>query len=403
MAAARRIKELDMNSSFCRSNQSAKTIVLVTVTVVCAMAVVDRAFAEDARVPFTRMVIDANPPDRPWYKMVGDLDGDGDLDVIVGGAKGPLVWYAYPSWQRAQIAEGGWDGVKGEIADIDGDGDADIIMGGVVWFSNPRIGGGSWTMVRIDRQRAHDVEVGDLDLDGRLDVVARDQSAFGKAGNAIYVYRQENPRSWKKHKMPCPHGEGLKLEDIDRDGDPDILIGGRWFENGPGTAGGWKRHVYTRAWTEPDAKVETADINGDSRLDVVLTPAELRGETYKTAWYAAPADPTKGNWTEHVIVPSIETVIHSLGVGDFDRDGRIDVAIAEMHQGADPDEVCIYLNRKGGKAWQKQLLSTRGSHDIVVDDIGGDGDLDIVGANHGGAFCALELWQNDINLVPRKD
>lgn len=393
-----------MKSSCCRFHRSGKTIILVAFAVVYAVVVVDRAFAEDVRVPFKRVVIDANPPDRPWYKMVGDLDGDSDLDVIVGGAKGPLVWYAYPSWQKRQIAEGGWDGVKGEIADIDGDGDADIVMGGVAWFSNPRIGGSSWTMVRIDRQRAHDVEVGDIDLDGRLDVVARDQSAFGKTGNTIYVYRQENPRLWRKHEIPCPHGEGLKLSDIDRDGDPDILIGGQWFENTRGTAvGGWREHVYTRAWTEPDAKVEMADINGDSRLDVVLAPAELRGETYKVAWYEAPADPTNSNWAEHVIVHSIETVIHSLGVGDFDRDGRVDVAIAEMHQGADPDEVCVYLNRKGGRAWQKQLLSTRGSHDIVVADIGGDGDLDIVGANHGGPFCPLELWRNDVNPVPKED
>jgi hypothetical protein len=385
-------------------DQSGRTIILAAFAVAFTVVAVEWVSAEDARVPFTHVTIDANPPSRPWYKMVGDIDGDGDMDVIVGGAKGPLVWYEYPSWQKTQISEGGWNGVKGEIADIDGDGDVDIVMGGVFWFSNPRIGGGSWTMVRIDRQRAHDVAVGDLDLDGRLDVVARDQSAFGKAGNAVYVYQQENPRSWKKREIPCPRGEGLKLGDIDRDGDPDILIGGQWFENTRGTAAGrWKEHVYTRAWAEPDAKVEMADINGDGRVDIVLTPAELRGEIYKVSWYEAPADPTNGDWAEHVIVPSIEAVIHSLGVGDFDGDGCVDVAIAEMHQGADPDEVCVYLNRKGGTAWQKQLLSTRGSHDIVVADIGADGDLDIVGANHGGASCPLELWRNNLNPVPKED
>ena len=73
-----------------------------------------------------------------------------------------------------------------------------------------------------------------------------------------------------------------------------------------------------------------------------------------------------------------------------------------MHQGADPDEVCVYLNRKAGRAWQKQFLSTRGSHDIVVADIGGDGDLDIIGANHGGPFYQLELWRNEVNPVPKE-
>ena len=96
-----------------------------------------------------------------------------------------------------------------------------------------------------------------------------------------------------------------------------------------------------------------------------------------------------------VIVPDIECVIHSLGVGDFDRDGDSDVVIAEMHQGKDPDEVVLYLNEGRGAAWRKQVLSSEGSHDIAVGDIGGDGDLDIVGANHGGASHPLELWQQE--------
>ena len=348
-----------------------------------------------AEVPFTLVTVDEQPPARPYYKMVGDVSGDGFPDVVVGGAKGPLVCYAYPDWAKTQIAEGGWRGVKGAIGDVDNDGDADVVMGGVVWFRNPGIAGGSWEMIRIDRRTAHDVELGDLDGDGRPDVAARDQSAFGGSGNAIYLYRQANPTSWSKRTIACPHGEGLKLGDLDRDGDPDVVIGGRWYENGGTAAGPWTEHRYTTAWTEPDAKVEMADLNGDGRPDVVLTPAELRGETYKVAWYEAPADPRKGDWAEHVIVPEIEAVIHSLGVGDFDGDGHTDVAIAEMHQGADPDEVSVHLNRSRGTAWQKQVLSTRGSHDIVVADVDRDGDPDVVGANHAGAQHPLELWRND--------
>jgi hypothetical protein len=186
----------------------------------------------------------------------------------------------------------------------------------------------------------------------------------------------------------------LKLADLDSDGDSDIVLGALWFENPRAPAGQWIRHRYTTTWSEPDAKVETADLNQDNRTDIVLTPAELRGETYKVTWYEAPPDPREENWIEHVIVPKIEAVVHSLGVGDFDGDGNMDVAIAEMHQGADPDEVSVLLSRDRGKAWDKQVISTRGSHDIVVADIDGDGNPDIVGANHAGDRHPLELWRN---------
>ncbi len=367
---------------------------LATTLLVLAQGIGEKALSADKdSVPFTRIRIDETPPDSPWSKMLGDINGDGFLDIVVAGANGPMVWYRYPGWEKIEIASKGWNGVNGEVGDVDGDGDNDIVMGGVVWFSNPGSGVGRWAMERIDTKRAHDIELGDLDLDGRLDVVARDQSAFGNAGNMIYVYLQRSPNSWKRYIIPCPHGEGLKLADIDHDRDPDIVIGGRWYEN-TREPDKWNEHPFTTTWAEPDAKVEVADINSDGHLDIVLTPAELRGETYRVSWYEGPDDPRKGDWNEHIIVPEIECVIHSLGVGDFDGDGDIDVAIAEMHQGQDPDEVAVHLNLGKGKTWRKQVISTQGSHDIVVGDISGDGDLDIVGANHGGKLQPVELWQN---------
>lgn len=355
----------------------------------------DLLSAQDSSVPFTRVTIDDAPPARPWYKMLGDIDADGSLDIIVAGAKGPLIWYQYPHWNKTEIAAGGWNGVKGGIGDIDRDGDADIVMGGVVWFSNPGPAKGKWKMTRIDTRRAHDVELADLDQDGRLDVVARDQSAFGKSGNIIYMYRQKSPSSWDKHTIECPHGEGVKLADLDCDGDKDIVTGGLWYEN-TGRIDRWGQHTFTSNWTEPDAKVEVADLNGDGRPDIVLTPAELKGQRYKAAWYEAPADAKDEGWSEHVIVSDIECVVHSLAVGDIDCDGDVDVAIAEMHQGKDPDEVTVHLNVGKGNKWHKQVLSNDGSHDIVLGDIDGDGDLDIVGANHGGDSHPVELWRNEL-------
>jgi hypothetical protein len=353
---------------------------------------VDLATAQKGTVPFKHVVIDAEPPKQPYYKLAGDFDRDGDLDLAVAGRNGPMLIYSYPGWAKTKIADGGWNGVNGETADIDRDGDVDIVMGGVVWFSNPGRGGGSWELHRIDEQRGHDIEVADLNGDGRLDVVSRDQSAFGRSGDQIHVYYQADSPAWRKQTLPCPHGEGLKLSDLDRDGDADVIIGGLWYEN---RSDDWLRHSYSAAWTEPDAKAETADVNGDGRLDIVLVPAELRRETYRVAWYEAPEKTTTDNWAEHIIAESIECVIHSLGTGDLDRDGDVDIAIAEMHQGEDPDEVSVFLNSERGTVWKKQVLSNTGSHDIVVADFGNDGDLDIVGANHAEVH-PLELWENQL-------
>ena len=42
-------------------------------------------------MPITRMTIDETLPDKPWHKMLGGIDGDGFVDMVVAGASGPIV------------------------------------------------------------------------------------------------------------------------------------------------------------------------------------------------------------------------------------------------------------------------------------------------------------------------
>lgn len=339
-------------------------------------------------ITFERVEIDANPPRDPWIKVVADLDGDRAPDIAIGGARGPLVWYRAPSWSKSVIAEGGYDSVDGEACDLDRDGDLDLVIGGVLWYENTGRPG-AWPAHRIARHRTHDVEVGDLDRDGRIDVVVRGQSGFGaKEGHRILMYRQLAPGRWESRELRCPEGEGLKLADVDGDRDLDIVIAARWYENPA-----WTERVYSTAWTYGDATVDAGDVNGDGRLDIVLAPAEYKGGVYRIAWFEGPRKPTSAAWTGHTIEPRIETVVHSLRLADCNGDRSPDLVAARMHQGAPPQEVSVYWNQGRGLSWSRQVLSTRGSHGLVVADLDGNGVPDVVGANHGGPYQPVELWR----------
>ena len=342
--------------------------------------------------------IDTSPPFNPWIKIPADVNGDGLPDIIVGGQKGPLVWYKSPTWEKSHIADGGYDTVDGEVCDMDKDGDQDIILGGLVWYENPGYktseSENEWLMHRIAYHGTHDIEIADINSDGLQDVITRDQSAFSDPrGDTIFIWYYPSDTAWKHQVINCPDGEGIKVSDLDLDGDPDIIIGGIWYENlGGNSMVDWVKHGF--AEFHPNATVDVADINKDGYVDVVLTPAELAKQFYKIAWYESPGHSQVDRWKEHVVTDSVECVIHSLRVADFNQDAYPDILYAEMHQGMDPDEIVLLLNRKNGEKWDKLVLGTRGSHELEIIDFDQDGDLDFFGANWSGKYQPLQLWEN---------
>jgi hypothetical protein len=152
---------------------------------------------------FEYTVIDSAGPVDPWGKSVGDINGDGLPDLIVGGHSGfspqrvsiyrrvlrklhiwrpieprtgQLVWYENPSWRKHVISDKDCFTTDHEVADIDRDGANDAVSltdSALVWFRNPDL-----SRTIIDNRVLHDIEVADLDNDGDVDIVSRNQSSF---------------------------------------------------------------------------------------------------------------------------------------------------------------------------------------------------------------------------------
>lgn len=347
--------------------------------------------AEDSdRLPFRHIIIDRDFPRYPHCKAVGDINRDGLPDVLVASALGEgLFWYAYPDWTKHRIDTGTFS-TDMQVGDVNGDGYLDVIIPragtGLVWYENPLPDGDPavvpWARHRIDSEGGHDVEVGDVNGDGLLDVVVRDRETR--------VFLQEpNADSWRKIVVATGGRGGTVLGDIDGDGDLDIAQNGYWLENSGDPEREWSRHEIASGWPD-DVGVHLEDINGDGALNVLLAPGETSG---RLVWYET-NDPKKGPWSEHVIADDVSHV-HTFKTADVNRNGAVDVVIAEMEQ-SPLRRVSIYYNQNQGRNWRQQVVGRTGAHNLRVADIGNDGDIDIIGTNHGnyGGDSPVDLWEN---------
>ena len=352
------------------------------------------------------MVVDPSGPQDPWGKAVGDLNGDGTPDLIVGGyVSGGLVWYENPSWVPHVISDRPGFRTDHEAGDLDRDGRVDVVSLGtdpsgkplLEWFKNPGSPGGPWVHATIEEVSLHDIEIADVNGDGLIDIVGRNQEAFAPGdGDTLRIYLQTSALQWSRYLIPCVNGEGLKVVDLNRDARPDILINGFWFENA-GNGKTWIPRQYTSTYTYRSVAVDVADIDADSRLDIVLSPSEPVGGMYRISWFQAPADPTRSEWTEHIVEDSIETVHHSMCVADFNLDGRMDFATAKMSSGVTPAEVKVFLNGGEGQIWRKRVIAVTGSHGMRVVDVDGNGGKGLFGANWTGRV--VDLWMNQAETL----
>ena len=175
--------------------------------------------------------------------VAADFTGDGNLDVIcnAGGVTRLLI---APDWSEVAIdADSKLGLIHSEIMDVDRDGDQDFIgtrykPGLIFWLECPNKPlKERWVSHLIDDKvdGIHGLLVGDVDVDGQLDLLANSAQPAGPFANSLVWYKTPkqpgDAKNWPRHVIADGDAPGLShylgVGDVNGDGRPDAASGAK--------------------------------------------------------------------------------------------------------------------------------------------------------------------------------
>ena len=339
---------------------------------------------------------------RPLDIAMGDVDGDGDLDMLTANSSASTVSL------RLNTGSGVFGGST-EIAvaapgrhltlgDVDGDGDLDLVAacyGATFLPGNSTVsirlndGSGNFSAPALNAEvstepRPYVVKLGDIDGDGDLDLVVAMYNNSTQ-GVALVRFNDGSGGFTGTQRLTMTNDiTTLEFSDVDGDGDLDLLMAqsayfsgladvGVFLNDGAGVFG--TTASFTTAVGSIPSHIRVGDVDGDGDLDFVA--ASINSSVLNVRLNDGTGTfttPPSGNY-------NVSDAVVGMEMKDIDADGDLDLVFNKVNSG----KVSVLRNDGTGAfavppAPYQDISVDNNNFALALADIDGDGDLDMLSA-----------------------